>query len=83
MVVTAESMTLMAKRVQNLNSDNKLAKMKIIALELEVIAETAAVHYQLAGEFPKSNPVTMRPSSRSGLMLGLEGPHMWKRKCGH
>ena len=57
MVVTAVSMTLMVKRVQNLNTDNKLAKKKITALELEVIAENAAVLYQLAVEFQKSTPV--------------------------
>jgi len=55
MVVTSESMVLMVRRVQHLNADaNKLAKKKITASEMESIAETAAVLYQLAVEFQKS-----------------------------
>lgn len=59
MVVTSESMILMVRRVQHLNSDaNKLARKKITASEMETIAETAAVLYQLAVEFQKSTPVS-------------------------
>ena len=59
MVVTSESMVLMVRRVQHLNADaNKLAKKKITASEMESIAETAAVLYQLAVEFQKSSPVS-------------------------
>lgn len=59
MVVTSESMILMVRRVQHLNSDaNKLARKKITASEMETMAETAAVLYQLAVEFQKSTPVS-------------------------
>ena len=74
MVVTAESMTLMVKRVQNLNADNKLAKKKITALELEVMAENAAVLYQLAVEFQKSTPVGDETIKEKWLDAWAGGP---------